>query len=94
VIFPSLFQLFIGFISHHLFCFRYEGSIREAKRHGLGVMLYADGCVFGGIWQGDLKADGVFIDGSNNWTCGTPRLFPALNICNSLASPLSRIEYM
>jgi hypothetical protein len=31
--------------------YRYEGSIREAKRHGTGVMLYADGCVFGGKWQ-------------------------------------------
>ena len=37
----------------------------------MGVMLYTDGSVFGGKWQGDLKADGVFIDGSNNWTCGT-----------------------
>ncbi len=36
----------------------------------MGVMLYADGSVFGGKWQSDLKADGVFIDGSNNWTCG------------------------
>ncbi len=53
-----------------MLCCRYEGSIRDAKRHGLGVMLYADGSVFGGKWEGDLKADGVFIDGSNNWTCG------------------------
>ena len=74
----SLFPLFIGCISHQLFCFRYEVSIREAKRHGLGVMLYADGCVFGGQWEGDLKADGVFIDGSGNWTCGKWDGFVAL----------------
>jgi hypothetical protein len=62
----------------HDVCRRYEGGIREAKRHGMGVMLYADGCVFGGLWEGDLKADGVFIDGSGNWTCGTWDGFVAL----------------
>jgi hypothetical protein len=34
-------------------------------------MIYANGSVFGGKWQGDLKSDGVLIDVSNNWTCGT-----------------------
>ena len=62
----------------HDVCRRYEGGIREAKRHGMGVMLYADGCVFGGLWEGDLKADGVFIDGSGNWTCGKWDGFVAL----------------
>ena len=57
---------------------RYEGGIREAKRHGTGVMLYADGCVFGGKWRDDLKYDGVFVDGSNNWTCGEWDGFVAL----------------
>ena len=57
---------------------RYEGGIREAKRHGTGVMLYADGCVFGGKWRDDLKYDGVFIDGNNNWTCGEWDGFVAL----------------
>jgi hypothetical protein len=57
---------------------RYEGGIREAKRHGTGVMLYADGSVFGGKWRDDLKYDGVFIDGNNNWTCGEWDGFVAL----------------
>ena len=57
---------------------RYEGSIRDAKRHGMGVMLYADGCVFGGKWDNDLKSDGVFIDVNNNWTCGQWDGFVAL----------------
>lgn len=56
-------------------------------------MLYANGCVFGGKWQDDLKADGVFIDGSNNWTCGTWDGFVALQAVARIKIDRSKCSY-
>jgi hypothetical protein len=32
---------------------RYEGSWRAGKRHGQGLMVFPDGCMFRGAWEDD-----------------------------------------
>jgi hypothetical protein len=47
----------------------YEGSFLDNMRHGLGVMMYADGRIYDGNYRFDKKGKGrmFYKDGSTHW---------------------------
>ena len=48
----------------------YDGEWREGKRHGLGVMRYADGDCYEGTYEGDFEAGDVSGKGKFVWANG------------------------
>jgi hypothetical protein len=44
----------------------YEGNFKAGKREGFGIMTWADGSLYKGVWKNDMRHDGEMIMSNGN----------------------------